>query len=170
MNDEVEEKFLQMFAPNEIPVAVIELYQRVQFFVSRLDLPGMKLSQLCLIAAVATGGAPQAVPAKPPTDEDVDTSEPDADVADPEPQTPVAEQPAPEQAVGGDQAPAATGPMDAPATVKYLSVREKRLHLHKLELPELRVHAKEFYGFDGKNLNKRTIIDALMKQAPDKVR
>ena len=148
MNDQVEEIYERMFAPNEIPQAVRELYQRVQFFVSKIDCPGMKMSQLALIAGIATANPAQAVAVKPHKDAVIDTAEADAEIPDPAPQSPAAGQTPPEEPIEpalditGPGGP--TGPMDAPA--KRLKNPKTEVQLMRMTARELRVQARDFHG------------------------
>ena len=118
MNDKVEERYTQMFAPQPIPQSVIDLYKRAKFLSDRVDAPMIPLSGLVIIAALATKNATTSLSKQFETEE-VDTKEvsetlpaqTDEGLQDKAPETPVEQQTA-------EQAPDApignTGPMDAP--------------------------------------------------------
>jgi hypothetical protein len=53
MNQAVENVFAKMFAPKAIPIEVIKLYDKVNFFVQRSGLPGLRVVDMCIIAGLA---------------------------------------------------------------------------------------------------------------------
>lgn len=53
MNQTVENIYAEMFAPKAIPIEVIMLYDKVNFFVKKTGLPGMRKIDMCIIAGLA---------------------------------------------------------------------------------------------------------------------
>lgn len=53
MNQTVEAIYAEMFAPHAIPIEVINLYDKINFFVKRAGLPGMRKIDMCMIAGIA---------------------------------------------------------------------------------------------------------------------
>ena len=144
MNDQAEEVYERMFHPNEIPQAVRELHDRTQFFVSRVDGQGMRLSQLALIAGIATmnRGAKDSPQLKAHLDAMVDTNEADPQVGDVASLTVATGKTNIDPAAPAPGVP--SGPMDAPA--KPMKNANPLAHLPMMTQPELRAHAKDFYG------------------------
>lgn len=190
MNQTVENIFAEMFAPNAIPIEVIELYDKVNFFVARMGLGGMKRSDLCMIAAIALSRPPVRSSADKDIDghELVDTSE-DTDIKNPvepvemydeddgddedegNPPTPVDDLP---------PAPPPSGKMDAPKAPDPGKKRKAKIELllMKMTNDELFTHAKDVCGIseqklfgkkgfvskaEKKNFPKEKIIKAIME-------
>jgi hypothetical protein len=53
MNQAVENIYAEMFAPHAIPIEVITLYDKVNYFVKKEGLPGMRKFDMCMIAGIA---------------------------------------------------------------------------------------------------------------------
>ena len=53
MNQTVENIFAEMFAPKAIPIEVINLYDKVNYFIKKSGLPGMRKIDMCIIAGLA---------------------------------------------------------------------------------------------------------------------
>jgi len=56
MNDQITDRYAQMFAPGPIPVCVIEGYERAAFLMNKVDAPAFNIRDLCIIAASALAG------------------------------------------------------------------------------------------------------------------
>jgi len=173
MNDTVEEIFARMFAPNPIPPKVVELYDRTNLFVGRIDAM-MRPSNLCVIAGLATILEAQdtttVVTNLSPTRRDVpiDTAEPDADAPVPAPETPAEGQTGAESPTGNTSpAHGPTGPMDAPPKPDKNRRALSKTKMEKLTLPELIVHSKQMYGYKPKkNATKKILIAILGSKEP----
>lgn len=83
MNQTVEAIYAEMFAPHAIPIEVINLYDKINFFVKKEGLPGMRKFDMCMIAGIALN-KPVKLTEKTKRDEQdiVDTSE-DFDIDNP---------------------------------------------------------------------------------------
>jgi hypothetical protein len=172
MNEKVEEIYTQMFAPQEIPQAVRDLYARAQRFADRIDSPQMPVSMLVTIAACATVTAKSAKPAKVDIDEVGETIpvQPDSYASNEAPE-PSAERSNDE--VDPNAPPeggaAATGPMDVPAVHHKGDELKMVKDLMRMTKDELRAHAKEFYGYRPRlNYSKNKIIEMLKLRKPIK--
>ena len=173
MNDQVEEIYEAMFAPNPVPQSVRTLYDITNKYVSRVDAQ-MRTANLAVIAGLAVfmdgqRGRPISIP-KPRTDI-VDTSEatePDADVPIPAPETP-AEAPTGNEGPTAEVLPAhgPSGPMDAPAKPSKKRRGLSTIKMNKLTLPELKEHARQIYGYKPKtNERKKNLIAILGSKEP----
>ena len=174
MNDQVEEIYEAMFAPNPVPQSVRTLYEHTNKFASRIDAQ-MRTANLAVIAGLAVvldGGKPMpaTVTMHAPTDV-IDTSEatePDADVPVPAPKTP-AEAPKGAESPTGNTSPAhgPSGPMDAPAKPSKKRRSLSKIKMNKLTLPELKEHARQIYGYKPKtNERKKNLIAILGSKEP----
>ena len=175
MNETVESIFAQMFAPNEIPQSVVELFDKANFFVSRIDAPAMRVPLMAVIAAIATtrGSNVQGPLPKAKLPDEIDTSEqaepvkvertlPD-EIATTEPvqapETVVTGQSATEPPTTAPGVP--TGPMDAPATI--LKAPKTALCLAQMTKDELREHANQVLGYRLRiTYSKQQMIDKIM--------
>ena len=171
MNDTVESIYEQMFAPNEIPQEVVELYDRTKFFADRIDQPQMHSSMLALIGAVATMGKVKINKPKPQTEMLIDTSEDEKDTETgsseeiDEKDTETASEPTLEP--GYNSTP--TGPMDAPAQPENLNPGRTESYLQRLTATELRAHAKEFYKWTPPiNLSKAKLVKGILNIKPQR--
>lgn len=162
MNDQAEEVYERMFHPNEIPQGVRELHDKAQFFVSRVDGQGMRLSQLALIAAIGSSapGVQPTAQLKAHTDAMVDTGEADPEIPGEATGTPLPlANPAPTTAPAPGQA---TGPMDVPT--KPGRKRNVMAHLSTMGQKELLVQARDMYKLElPGNTSKIKIIAAIKK-------
>lgn len=149
MNEDVENVFNGMFAPNPIPQRVIDFYERVNYLKSRIDAPNkISLLELCMIAAHATDTPATPVPKVPPQ-QFVDTTEK-------EKQT---EEETPPPAGHGPK-----GPMDAPSKPPR---KDNKLieQLQAMSAPEVREHAKSVLNINfPTNMNKKTMISKIRQQ------
>jgi hypothetical protein len=172
MNEKVEEIYTQMFAPQEIPQAVRDMYARAQRFADRIDSPQMPVSMLVTIAACATVTGKSAKPAKVDIDEVSETvpAQPDSYASNeaPEPSNERSKDEVDPNAPPEGGKPA-TGPMDVPA-VHHKGDELKMLRdLMRMTKAELRAHAKEFYGYRPRlNYSKNKIIEMLKLRKPIK--
>lgn len=164
MNDQVETIYKQMFAPHPIPQSVLDLYKRAKFLADRIDNPNITVGGLVLIAATATGSAKTSVSNTPEEIDETLTTQTDADVHDTAPQTAAETL----SATGAMDAP--LGKMDAPTKPETDLQRGMSIkRLMKLTAPELRAHAKEFYGLDAKKTwGKKKIAHAIHTMSPTK--
>lgn len=166
MNDTVESIYAQMFAPNPIPQKVVELFDKTNFYASRIDAPKMHPAMLALIAAIAQDGKPIKKPTQVP--KEIDTTEETAsdeneDMAENETRT--ASEPPLEP--GFNSTP--TGPMDAPAKPETLNIGRQQEALMRLSVPELRAHSKDFYRWNPPpRLAKEKIVEGILKKQPVK--
>jgi len=178
MNDTVESIYTQMFAPQPIPQAVIDLFDKTNFFASRIYAQQMTPAFLALLAAVATTGTVTFAPVKPTIPSQINTNEDVSEtlqvqqavtfVHDTPTQTAV-------ETITGEQRPDAppetthglTGPMDAPEGGTHRGIDE--VALYKLSVPELKAHAKEFYGYEApKQFGHKKIIPIIKAMKPIK--
>jgi len=166
MNERVEEIYNQMFAPEPIPTAVVKTFEKVKKFGDRLDSPPMRPLDLALIAAIATNQKPREVGTYEP-EEEIDTTEPDPDEDDMEAKADAEDETDP-KGTSQPQNPShgPTGRMDAPAKPSKNGKVKSAYMMRKMSLPELRVHAKEMYGFKVGNRKKSQIINELVKRDP----
>jgi hypothetical protein len=161
MNETVESIFGQMFAPNEIPQQVVDLYARTKFFLNRIDVPDIPTGILPIIAAVATSQPAQQVEipnAKLPAT--IDTTE-DQPIAETEPA-----QPSGTQVQTGPPVPggAPTGPMDAPATALKNPATETALM--RMTKAELRAHCRDVLKYRPRiDYTKHRLIAEILKRS-----
>lgn len=192
MNEAVESIYAGMFAPQPIPIEVIELYDSVNFFVKKSGLSGMKMIDLCQIAGTALYlKNSKAAPENRKQDLDghgiIDTAD-DSDIPNPVEkvkmyvdgmQDDVFES-AP---VDGLPAPPTDGrTMDAPRAPDPNNKRKGNIAklLQKMTQNELLSHAKDICGIspqkltgkkgflkkeDLKKIPKETIINAIMESS-----
>ncbi len=174
MNDQVEEIYQHMFAPNPIPQSVRTLYDVTNKYISRVDAQ-MRTANLAVIAGLAVvldRGKPESAPTTSvaglsPTDV-IDTTEPDADVPVPAPETPAEGITGAESPVGATSpAHGPTGPMDAPSRPSKNRRGLSKIKMNKLTLPELKEHARQIYGYKPKtNERKKNLIAILGSKEP----
>lgn len=163
MNERVTEIYTQMFAPQPIPQSVKEMYERTVFFANRIDATMFKPTELAIIAGAATQGKMEVQKAAAvAANEPVDTSEPSPPTVPP----PTAPAPAPETPVDGqtpEPEPKTPGIMDA----RHKPDRKRRglaaTKMLKLTVKELRVHAKENYGWTPPTQYKKPEIIAVLQ-------
>jgi hypothetical protein len=154
MNEQVEEIYTRMFAPNDIPQPVVELFNRTKFFLDRVDAR-ISPSVLGVIAATATTPTQQAALPTPKLPDEIDLSEPEAPA-------PTAEEIA--QISNAAPVPGVpTGPMDAPITQTEANPKTE-LQLQAMKATELKAHAKEFFKKDWPlRMGKKQMIKAIMQ-------
>ncbi|MCJ7829006.1 MAG: hypothetical protein MUP81_04620 [Dehalococcoidia bacterium] len=171
MNENIEEIYTQMFAPQPIPQAVKELYARAQHFADRIDSPQMPMSMLVTIAACATVTG-KTKPVNVDIDEVDETIpvQPDSYASNEATGTP----PVPSNGETDtndalESSGVATGPMDVPAVVHQGDDARRYNDLIRMTVLELREHAKEFYGYRPRlGYKKPKIIDLIMHRKPIK--
>jgi hypothetical protein len=149
MNENVETIFAQMFAPQPIPQQVINLFDRANLLASRIDAQQMRAADLALIGAI--GSIEEAVEQfKTPVSQTVDTSEPEPDDGPPVPDALPQGQP---------------GQMDAPGRPTQITSLTRQ-QMQKMTAPELRAHAREFYGLtESMQFGKKRIIADIEAEA-----
>lgn len=170
MNDKVEEIYEQMFAPNPIPDCVRAAFESVNKHASRVDAGLMRPLDLAIIASIGLSGAmPTTVAvAYPPQEHDglIDTVEGDEEQPVPAPTRftePLKDADRTSEPVLTSHGP--TGPMDAPS--KPVKKGTSKYAMQKMSLHELRVHAREFYGYKPKlSMGKGKLIKALAEREP----
>lgn len=169
MNENIEEIYTQMFAPQPIPQAVKELYARAQHFADRIDSPQMPMSMLVTIAAIATVTG-KTNPVKVDIDEVDDTIPVQPDSYASNEATDALPEPSNVEVDTDDaleSSGVATGPMDVPAVVHQGDDARRYKDLIRMSAGDLRAHAREFYGYRPRlNYKKSRIIDELMKRKP----
>lgn len=177
MNDNVESIYTQMFAPNPIPKSVRELFDKTNFYASRVDAQQMTPPFLALIAAVATATPVKIATEKPETRPVVDTSESKGGdknsyyrnrITEPDGTATVMGSPAP-QTSAETQTPAErpdaapqpmsgpTGPMDAPSANPIIDKGELAKSLSPMTKKELIAHAMDVCGLTLNQLVGRKI-------------
>jgi hypothetical protein len=150
MNEQIEEIYTRMFSPQPIPEAVVEMFDKTNFYLNRIDAPVMRLANLALIAAIATTSTEQAAVPTPKLPDTIDTKEPEEPVETITPQ------------IDAGMAPGIpTGPMDAPIT-QTQGTPKTDLQMQHMNATELKAHAKEFYKKDWPlRMGKKQMIVAL---------
>lgn len=175
MNEQVEEIYTQMFAPEPIPKAVKVAFDRTNFLANRIDAQLFRGTELAIIAGAATQSMPTPKPkAAQVTSEDVpiDTSEvppggaPSVEITEPAPDA------TPEQSEAdrmAEQKPVEipttgrTGPMDAPPRPDKKRRGLAATKMLKLTTKELKVHAEQVYGWKPPTSYKKPEIIAVLK-------
>jgi hypothetical protein len=152
MNEQVEEIYTRMFAPNDIPQPVVDLFNRTKFYLDRVDAR-ISPSVLGLIAAVATTTTQQQALPQPKVPDEIDLSEPETPA-------PTAEEIG--QISNDSPAPGVpTGPMDAPIT-QTKGDPKTDLQMQHMTASELKAHAKEFFNKDWPlRMGKKQMIKAI---------
>jgi len=190
MNQTVENIFADMFAPKAIPIEVINLFDKVNYFVQKSGLPGLRRIDMCIIAGLALD---RGVKLQERETRDLDgseivdtsdTEEPDSPVENVEMYVddateqdeieafdPTAELPPP---------PEEGAKMDAPKAPDPQNKRKANIEvlLERMTTPELLSHAKDICGItpqkimgkqgflkkeEIKKIPKQKIIKAIME-------
>lgn len=188
MNDKVEEKFRQMFAPEDVPQVVVEAFERTNFLANRIDAGLMRPTDLALIAGAALVGVKQSTIAKKKPLDMIDTTErtenalgkrfteaEEQSIADSLPALPQETAVEPAEPIDDsveptDNAPAPTGPtgqMDAPTKPDAKRRRLAATKMLQLTGKELRTHAIDNYGWTPPtSYDKRQVVAVLQNLPP----
>ena len=172
MNERVEEIYVQMFAPKAIPASVQTVFDRANKLSGRIDAP-MRPMDLVIIATIATLQPAVTMTAKADSQEPIvaegfiEMAEPDADEDDTEAQVAAEdenEEDGPSATFSTSHGPA--GVMDAPSRPSKDAKTKTVYMMQKMSATELKVHAREVYGFKTGRRSKKDIIKALKDREP----